>query len=301
MLERPREEPGRGRIILRTMCAALLLGAAVLPAPEQASANLQAPTASSPGFSLPVVDIRVVPPVEGAGFWTTESAGHLAALIEANLADLPNLLPQVVGAPPRRGLARALGEVRGPRLEHSGQELCACHRILGHPGEKGPAQVHARVDEDGPVDRVPQRVARSLGRRGRKEAKHGGRAPSEEDDGVVVRARSRHARAAAGGGQAHLPCDRPRDPKGQSLRVKSRSELLKGGAVERSDSETTRRHVPARGRTYGDLHAQIRLRIDLERQLPAATSTGHASEAAPGRSAHHLREEVRKIRQVRFD
>lgn len=88
----------------------------MLPAPEQASANLQAPTASSPGFSLPVVDIRVVPPVEGAGFWTTESAGHLAALIEANLADLPNLLPQVVGAPPRRGLARVPGRGRSWEL-----------------------------------------------------------------------------------------------------------------------------------------------------------------------------------------
>lgn len=114
MLDQLRKEPGRGRIALRALCVALLFGSTLLPEPDEASATLNlsdAPAVPS-SLRLPVIDIHVVPPSEGALRWSVETAGHLAALLEANLADYPTLLPNVVGAPPRRGIARAPG--RGP-------------------------------------------------------------------------------------------------------------------------------------------------------------------------------------------
>ena len=201
MLKKHREEPGRGRIILRAMCAALLLGAAVLPAPEKAAANLQQPT--SPAFSLPGVDIRVVPPPDGAGFWSTESAGHLAALVEANLADLPNLFPQVVGAPPLRGLARAPGRGRSWELTlEVYPEADLRVQVTLCPPERAPRRAAASLDcssfqEFGPrlhperlALRLSGAIARQMGLPPPRRRSPGAPRASDDDYAVLLLGRS---------------------------------------------------------------------------------------------------------------
>ena len=141
---------------------------------EAASRSLQTPGAAdvAPG-EITIVDIQLRAPT-GGHRWATETAAHVAAVVDTTLAQLPGLWPRLAGARPRWGWAAQLAwrnpdatptpwrltvdtHLSGESLEIradlcSPSLLCSTHETRGF-----------RLYAEGPAVRLARSVVRSLG------------------------------------------------------------------------------------------------------------------------------------------